>query len=71
MRPRYLRLRHFRAFSAKVARFRVLGLRDRFSLRRRDTGILRPFLAPADLRRRPRRDFLILMGFRFPAMPPR
>lgn len=58
---------HLRAFSAKFARFRVLAERDFFILRSFETGIFLPFFAPADLRRRPRLDFLILMGLRLAA----
>jgi hypothetical protein len=57
-KPTQRRLRppffHFLAFNAKVARFRVAALEERFIDRSLDTGILRPFFTPACLRSLPR-----------------
>src|SRR5262252_3695815 len=56
-------LRHFRAFSAKLARLRVVGFLLRLSRRSVETGIFLPFLVPVCFRSAPFLSFSF-MGLR-------
>lgn len=48
-----------------MARLRVFGFFEFFILRNFETGIFFPFLTPADLRNRPRREGLMRIFLRF------